>query len=309
MNEFKLYCLYDKETLKIRYIGITKQPLKARLCQHLKTKGKNTYKDSWVKSIRENVGIRTIKNSLTAEEARNLEKRLIQKYKDSHRLVNLQDRGFCGDKRVLRKEYCEQIRETLKFKYQNNILPVIGGKKVFVFSNTGKFLGEYENARICSDALNIPYSKVGEICKKGGYYTTYTFTREAKLPTDRYLKCYDILTGLVSYFFKKEELSEFLNVEGTPYNKHYNKDTFYKKRYNLRTDNNLPPLFSSLVLCNGKVYYSLNELITSEQNLSFTYYAEIRKCLNSNTIFKIDKYKIQNVSHAGYKLDELRGTL
>ena len=110
-------------------------------------------------------------------------------------------------------------------------------------------------------------------------------------------------------FFKKEELSLFLKVKGTPYNKHYNKNSFYKQRYNLRTDCNLPPVQTPLIICNNKIYYSLNELITKEKNLSFIYYKEIRECLNQNKQFSIDNYTIFSYTCARYKLDELRETL
>lgn len=311
MKKYILYCLYDKTTLEIRYVGITSQKLYIRLKQHKKSSdsGKNLHKINWIKSVNNNIDIRQLKVDLTFTEARELELILIHKYKVKHNLVNLQDRGACGDLRVLCKDYCEKISNTLKAKYKNGSLPIQGEKGVFIYSNTGKYLGNFPNARECSKFLKIPYSKIGCICNKGGYYGKYTFSREHEIPFSNYIKCFDIVEGKLSLFFKKEELSLFLKVKGTPYNKCYNKDFFYKNRYNIRLDNLIPPLQSSLVSCNGKFYTNISKILLEYKTGGLLNYSEIRKHLRQNIVYIRGDFEIKNVYRARYKLDELRETL
>jgi len=309
IKKYKLYVLYNSNTFKIRYVGITTQKLKVRLYQHLKIKHKNSYKENWIKKINFKVNIKSVKSNLNKIEARKLEVCLIRKYKDSHKLVNLQDRGFCGDLKLLKKDTCDKISKTLKNKYVNGEIKINGGKVVYVYSNTGKFIKRYNSNMSCARNLNIPHKKVSFICNNKGYYKNYTFTRKFMLPLKNYIKCYDVLTGKLYLFFKKEELSKFLNVNGTPYNKHYNTNFFYKGRYNIRYDNNLPPKLTSYIIHNNNYYPNLSKLLKTEKNLSSVNYKKIRTCLNNNTIFKIENHTITNLQRAWYKLDELRETL
>lgn len=311
MKNYTLYCLYDNSTFKIRYIGITSQKLLVRLYQHTKSSisGKNSYKINWITSINKNIGIRSLMSNISFTIARKNEIELIKKYKNSHKLVNLQDRGACGDLRTLSKTYCDKISNTLKYKYENNIIPIQGEKEVHVYSSSGKFVKSFKNRKKCSDFLKIPYSKIGSICKNGGYYKNYTFTSENKVPFNNYIKCFDIVTGEINLFLKKEDLSIFFKVRGTPYNKLYNSNVFYKLRYNIRTDNNYPPLYSNLISYNDNIYTNLSTLIKENRNIKFTAYADIRACLSKNLVYINNNIEIKNVSRAWYKFGELLETL
>ena len=52
--KIKIYCLYEPNTCKIRYIGRTKNSLKERLNLHL-TKARNnysnSYKENWIRKL------------------------------------------------------------------------------------------------------------------------------------------------------------------------------------------------------------------------------------------------------------------
>lgn len=301
----KLYCLYNLKTFKIRYIGITSQLLKTRLYQHLNIRNKNCYKENWIKKHNFKIGIKLLKVCKSKKEARIIEKYLIRKYKDSHKLVNLQDRGFCGDKRVLNKAYCDKISNTLKLKYKNGLI-IQGEKEVYVFNYKGEFLNKYKNAKVCSDTLNIPYSKIGSVCNKHvRYYKNYTFSHNCKLPIHNYFKCFDSIEKKLYLCLKKEDIPKVFNIKIFT-NKLIDLD-FYKNRYFVTTDNKFPILQNGHIVCNDKVYSNLNKLMNAEKNLKFTYYSEIRNCLLENIIFNKDNFKIFNYTCAWYKFGELTG--
>lgn len=255
----KVYCLYEIKTLKIRYIGITSQSLIKRLYQHFYFKSKNSYKENWIRKNNNQIDIRLIKEFSNKCDARNLELYLIRKYKDSHNLVNLEDRGFCGDKKILSKNRCEQISKTLKEKYKNNILLISGEKKVYVWNNKGELLYNFSNAKKCSKFLNIPYSKIGTICNKGSYYKNYTFTRENKLPIERYIKCYDFLKQELKLCFKKQDIHKVLKIEKFHF-KNINNNKLYLKRYNVRTDNIYPNILNKYC-----AWYKFGELLETPE--------------------------------------------
>ena len=49
---FKIYCLKDPKTLKIKYIGVTVSDLKQRLSQHIyDSKNNGTHKRNWIKGL------------------------------------------------------------------------------------------------------------------------------------------------------------------------------------------------------------------------------------------------------------------
>ena len=240
MKKYQIYCLYSLETLTIRYIGITSQTnLKTRLYQHLRIKNKNSYKDNWINSCHSKIGIKMLKYNLTKEEARDIEIRLIQKHKEKHKLVNLQDRGLCGDRIKLSPEKCLQISNTLKNKYQNKVISVKGEKPVFVFGRDGSFISEYQNTSLCAKELKIPYSKIGTICRKGGYYKDFTFSRVNNFPLENYIKVIDIIEEKIYLFFKKEQVSSFLGTRNASnfYNK-CDKNSLYKKRFLIKVKDN-----------------------------------------------------------------------
>lgn len=303
----KVYCLYEIETLKIRYIGITTKDLRKRLYQHFYHKNKNKYKDNWIKKVDNKVGIRLLKTLKNKEEARNLELYLIRKYKNSHKLVNLSDRGFCDDKIKLSKEKCEQISKTLKEKYSKGELKISGEKQVYVWDKNGIFVRKFNNGKECSEVLKIPYSKIGTICNKGGYYKDYTFSRTSELPIQNYIKCYDFLKQELKLCFKKEDIPILLGINKF-HNININKNKFYLKRYNVRTDNNFPPFNSGNIICNGKIYSCIENVMYSSEKILHTWRKDIKFHLDNNLIFKKDNIEIKNEMCAWYKFGELLET-
>lgn len=303
----KVYCLYELKTLKIRYIGITSQDLKIRLYQHFYHKNKNFYKENWIIKNNKEIGIKLIKECISKEIARTLELTLIRKYKDSHKLVNLQDRGYCGDKIIMSKEKCKRISKTLKYKYKNNILKIQGEKEVYVWDNRGNLILNFKNTKECSRFLNIGSSKICGICIRGGYYTKYTFTRDPILPIERYFKCYDSLKGELKLCFKKEDIKKVLEIEKF-HNINIDKNRFYLNRYIVLTNNKFPPLLNGNIVCNGISYNSLNSVMYSSKSVIHTWIGDIRENLKKNTIFKRNSIQIQNEICAWYKFGELLET-
>lgn len=302
----KVYCLYEKETLKIRYIGITKNNLKQRLYEHLKIK-KNPHKDNWINKLNGQIGIRLIKSFDSKEDARELELYLIRTYKDSHKLVNLQDRGFCGDKRIASKVTCEKISNTLKKKYASGELKVIGGKGVYAWDYTGDLIGYYKNSVHCEKTLNVPKKKIGNICNHGGYYAKYTFTRESELPIERYIRCYDFELKQLFLCLKKEDICKVLKIKKF-FNKNINSDKFYLQRYNVRVDNKFPPISNGRISVNGVMHNCIESVMNSSKFLLFTWRSEIKNSLDSLIPYKRGDFFIEKCTCAGYKFGELLET-
>jgi hypothetical protein len=95
-----IYCLKDPRNVKIRYIGLTKNPLSIRLSQHMTDSNSNhgTYKKHWIQQLHKlnlKPTIHPIKVlNCTLEEAYLIEQKLIQVYKlKGYKLTNLSDKG------------------------------------------------------------------------------------------------------------------------------------------------------------------------------------------------------------------------
>lgn len=156
--ETKVYILIDPENLKIRYIGITKEKyLSKRLSGHLydsiKRDGK-THHHNWIKSLNKKglkPIIRLLKMCNTYEEARKLELKLIDKYKESHNLTNTYDEG--------------------KFSSNGSKKPRIYlTKPIYLYSKEGKYIKEYLSSKeLCKD-LNIKEITVKKILSRKKRY-------------------------------------------------------------------------------------------------------------------------------------------
>ena len=82
--KFKIYGLMDPNTMEIRYIGQTCQPLNNRYKKHLNEKGKS-YKCNWIKSLLSNgytPNLVLIEECENKEMADFLEKKYIKEYND-----------------------------------------------------------------------------------------------------------------------------------------------------------------------------------------------------------------------------------
>src|SRR6188768_4283529 len=96
----KIYVLVCPTTLKIRYVGITREKyLSKRLGGHIfdsVNRNGGTHHHHWVRSLN-NQGLRPIIRKIgepdSWEEARTLELYLINKYKTKHNLTNTDDEG------------------------------------------------------------------------------------------------------------------------------------------------------------------------------------------------------------------------
>ncbi len=92
---YKIYALVEKITNNIRYIGLTKNPLKYRLSQHLRDRSIN-HKTNWIKKIGvDNIDIILIEDGIkTKEEICEREIFFISKYRyDGFNLVNTTNGG------------------------------------------------------------------------------------------------------------------------------------------------------------------------------------------------------------------------
>lgn len=152
--EEKIYILVDPNTLKIRYIGITRQKLKDRLDNHIhdsKYRSEwNWHKSRWINKLLLNNQkpiIRLLKICKDREEAEFLEEDLINKYKQKHNLVNI---------------------STDSGKFDTTSAGEFLSKRVFVYDYQGNYLETYRSIRECSYEMQIYYSTISR-CLKGEY--------------------------------------------------------------------------------------------------------------------------------------------
>jgi hypothetical protein len=99
-GDYSIYCLLENDQ-HVRYFGITNQSPESRLRQHIADcgRGKNYYKENWIRSCRSRsipVKIRIVRAGLTAERAGFMEIELIRFFKKSFRLVNTHSGGATG---------------------------------------------------------------------------------------------------------------------------------------------------------------------------------------------------------------------
>lgn len=97
MKSFTLYGLKSSDESCVRYIGITSQPIEARLRGHLKTDRSNPHKDRWIKKVISTgarVEIVPYAIGLPLEEACNLEIFVIAQLRGlNHPLTNISNGG------------------------------------------------------------------------------------------------------------------------------------------------------------------------------------------------------------------------
>jgi hypothetical protein len=139
----KVYVLVCPISLKVRYIGITKEKyLSKRLGGHkfdsINRNGK-THHHNWIRSLY-NKGTKPIIKLLTTceswEEARKLEISLIKKYKVSHNLTNSYDEGKFSSKGI------KSAR-------------VYFTKPIYLYDEKGCFIKEYSSKKELCKELNI----------------------------------------------------------------------------------------------------------------------------------------------------------
>lgn len=177
--EVKIYVLIDPITLKIRYIGRTKNSLNIRLTSHIvKSKFKKNYKDCWVNSLVQKGYKPIIKLFKTIngwEESYKYEQSLINKSLNyGFNLVNLHDRGIGGLNRNITKEQKIKISNTLKQRYKEGRIFPTKSTPVIVYDLFGKELYKFNYQKDCALFLNISCSAIehqvaGKVLRCGSY--------------------------------------------------------------------------------------------------------------------------------------------
>lgn len=175
----KVYILANPNTLKIRYVGITKMSLSKRLGGHKYdsvNRNKNSHRDNWIRSIYNTYKkpiIRQIAEFSTREEARELELKLIKKYKLKHNLVNVYDEG------KFTKTGVKSAR-------------VYFTKPVYLYDEQGNFLKEFKSSTECAKYLKVKLITIEKVLyrkKKYGRNIKYKF----QLTRVKYIKISPLL--------------------------------------------------------------------------------------------------------------------
>ena len=164
--ETKIYVLVCPVSLKVRYIGITREKyLSKRLGGHIfdsVNRNGKTHHHYWIRSLISK-GLRPIIRKIgqcaTWNEARVLELSLINKYKDKHNLTNTYDEG--------------------KFKAIGvKSARVYLTKPIYLYDEQGVFVREYSSSKELCKELNIEQITVKKILarkKRFGKNITYKF--------------------------------------------------------------------------------------------------------------------------------------
>lgn len=195
-----VYVLVDPISVKIRYIGITKQSLTDRLQNHIHEArhrpSYNWHKANWILGllkINSRPIIRKIAEFDNRTLAQQFESSLIKKYITSHSLVNvsLEDGRFTS----------EGQKTAAK----------VNSKIVYVYNYDGSFYKEFPSIIKCSATLDIYHSTI-EKCLKGQYKYAksyqFSFIKKDKMPdltnystgSSRQILIKDNLTGGVLTF-------------------------------------------------------------------------------------------------------------
>lgn len=208
--KINVYALIEPNTLKIRYIGITKQSLQKRLFGHLSDsflKRDNSRKRSWIISLK-NKGyipiIKLLKVCNSRKEALELENELINKYYIKKRLVNCLDGG----------KFTKKGKKSAKN---------LKNKKVYVYNYKGVFLQEYSSIKETSKQLNITYSTIKK-CLRGDYKYAkqyqFSYTKQDMPNLSSYSKAnwnevelLDTQSNLITKYPKMTKLIEDLNLQ------------------------------------------------------------------------------------------------
>lgn len=171
----KIYCLYDPNECKVRYVGRTsKKVLEHRLIEHISKakyfekycKGKRLpHRVNWIKKILSEGREPKIKLLTEVEgwyESHQFERELIKKWKEVRDLVNLEDRGEGGINRIVTIEDKIKISNSLKEYYKTSINAK--SKTVYVYNLKGEYLKSFESGIKCSKFYKIPQTKVAMNC-------------------------------------------------------------------------------------------------------------------------------------------------
>ena len=122
--KYNIYLLKHKE--EIRYVGITKQSIKARFQQHISRSKKysHTYKHRWIRSVDYNVTVELFCQTNNPED----EKWIIREFlKDGHRLTNTYESSYSAQ---AHKKISEKLKGKAKSSFHKEKLRAANlGKK------------------------------------------------------------------------------------------------------------------------------------------------------------------------------------
>ena len=162
----KIYGLYDPKNSKIRYIGRTKRLLRKRLNEHIcnaKKKEKNKYLYTWINSLLK-VGVRPkIVLLTTAEGWKNshlVERNIIHKHKDKHKLTNSEDKGEGGLQKNVSRNTRKKLIKSLKKYYSKEENKSNFYSKIYCYDKEGNLYKEYKSSIFACEELNILNSKL-----------------------------------------------------------------------------------------------------------------------------------------------------
>lgn len=164
---FKIYVLKEPDNKTIRYVGLTKQPLKQRFYHHLRDRDK-THKASWIKSLKKkgiNPIMELLLENLTFEEAIKMEKLYIKKFKEEgYDLTNhsLGGEGSYGYKWTDAQR--KKLSESQKERFKNNPLSNGHRRDVFQFTKDGSFIKKYISSREAERITGSNQSNIIECC-------------------------------------------------------------------------------------------------------------------------------------------------
>ena len=155
-----IYTLKDPITKEIKYIGRTKNNLKARLRGHLSRAKRNifkTKKDYWLLNLCSLNSKPLIETLLTIEgweESYKIEQQLIEKYiKDGYFLLNLHDKGP-GHLRNITKEQKIKISETVKRLHKEGVYDS-RGIPLTIYDLNGNKIKTFKNARETANFIGV----------------------------------------------------------------------------------------------------------------------------------------------------------
>jgi hypothetical protein len=175
MEKIKIYCLYDYNECKIRYIGRTKKEiLEYRLIEHI-TKAKYfekyypnkkySHKVNWIKSLLKEGKEPKIKLLTTVDgwkESHIFERNLINKYKGKYNLTNADDRGEGELNKIITEDIKKSISKKLKKNYELGYENPVN-KAVDVYDKDGNYIISYKSIEEASKNLNISRSGIDRV--------------------------------------------------------------------------------------------------------------------------------------------------
>lgn len=181
-----VYVLKDPTSGAVRYAGITRQPLKERLRQHIKAartrERKNQYlspKDRWVLfllSIDKKPAIVSLARGLNESTAVREEKKIIEAFKRTYEggtLLNVDDGGsydICDGERAWNKGRKDWLSADLKVQMKSNQPE---RKEVFRFDKHGNFIDSWVSIRTMCDELGLERRTVMRCLKKDPTYNSH----------------------------------------------------------------------------------------------------------------------------------------